>query len=141
MIDGFVSPLRLEKIGKRTWILIDDLVFESARFNGRFCVPRGFQTNLASIPRIAFVFFPPIGHYDRAAVLHDAGYGNSLVSSKGDRIFMIKRFTDQLFYDAMLCDKVGEKTAKMMYKAVDLFGNADGHPLAQNSLETVYGKR
>ena len=34
-------------------------------------IPKGFQTDLASVPRIFWVILPPFGAYEAAAVLHD----------------------------------------------------------------------
>jgi hypothetical protein len=34
-------------------------------------VPAGFQTDLASVPRLFWALLPPQGAYERAAVLHD----------------------------------------------------------------------
>lgn len=38
-----------------------------------FCIPDGFKTDLASVPRIFWALLPPDGTYERAAVLHDFG--------------------------------------------------------------------
>jgi len=37
----------------------------------RVCVPEGFVTDFASVPRPLWPIFPPTGIYDRAAVVHD----------------------------------------------------------------------
>lgn len=34
-------------------------------------VPKGFKTDLASIPRPLWVLFPPFGHYLKPSILHD----------------------------------------------------------------------
>jgi hypothetical protein len=128
---SFLTPLRTEKIGARRWLLIDDLVFESVRFQGRFVAPRGFQTDLASIPRIAWTIFPKVDLYDEAAVIHDAAYANAIVTAQGERVYLIKRFADALFYEGCLARGVGPRRARIMWWVVSRFGDPVGHPLRQ----------
>jgi hypothetical protein len=122
----------MEKLGERTWILTDNLVFYSKRFGGKFTVPRGFQTDFASIPRIFWTILPPVGRYDKAAVIHDAGYENAIITTNGQRVYLLKKFCDEVFYDAMRCEGVNYLLAKTMFHAVSLAGNADGHPIEAN---------
>lgn len=37
----------------------------------RFVIPHGFDTDLASVPRVFWALLPPSGTYERSAVLHD----------------------------------------------------------------------
>src|SRR3989304_8532658 len=97
MCARFLSSLRTEKIGAQYWLLIDDLIFYSKKYNRIFIAPRGTQTDLASIPWFIQFIFSKVGKYDRAAVIHDGGYGNYLVTEDGDRIFCIKKISDNLF--------------------------------------------
>lgn len=127
---GFLTPLRFEKIGAHRWLLIDDLVYESMMLQGQLIVPRGFQTDLASIPRWLWMFAPPVDIYDSAAVLHDGGYGNALITNKGERIFLIKFWCDRLFAEACISVGVSGWRTQLMFKAVERFGDPKGHPLA-----------
>lgn len=128
----FLTPLRVEKIGERTWLLTDDLVFESVRYPGRVVAPRGLQTNFASVPRVLWAIAPPVGNYDKAAVIHDGGYGNALVTERGEPVFTVKAVADAWFFEGMEAEGVGPWTARSMYAAVRLFGNPDGHPLRRD---------
>lgn len=130
MSAGFLSPLRTEKIGARRSLLIDDLMYESVILPGLFIVPRGYQTDLASIPRILWIAAPPVDVYDPAAVVHDGGYGNALLTEHGERIFLIKAWCDRLFLEACLSVGVSRWRAELMYQAVHRYGDPDGHPLA-----------
>lgn len=125
----FLTPLRVEKIGARRWLLTDDLYFQSARYGGVFVASRGFQTDLASIPRLLWVVAPKVDLYDAASVIHDASYGNALSTSDGKRVFAVKDVCDRLFLEAMLCLGVSGWRAKLMYSAVKNFSEPDGHPL------------
>lgn len=126
----FLTPLRTETIGERTWILTDDLQFYSAKYRGIVIAPRGFQTDLASIPRAAWVLFPRVGLQDAASVIHDAAYSNALVTVQRDRIFTVKKVADDLFREGMQAKDVNGFAVRVMYRTVKLFGNPDGHPLA-----------
>ena len=129
MTARFLTPLRAETIGERRWLLIDDLVFLSVKYPGRVVAPRGFQTDLASIPRLAWSVFPRVGKQDKAAVIHDAAYGNALVTEHGDRVFTVKAVADAWFLEAMLAEGVGAWSARWMYTTVKCFGDPVGHPL------------
>lgn len=136
MTSAFLSPLRMETIGEREWLLTDDLVFFSAKYRGVVIAPRGFQTNLASIPRLLWTVFPKVGRQDRAAVIHDAGYGHALVTQNGDRIHAVKHVSDDLFYEGMRSDGVNGLSAQVMYRAVVLCGSPSQHPLAAHAVIT-----
>jgi hypothetical protein len=129
---AFLSELEVRKIGERTWMLLSDLIFYSELYQGIFIAPRGFQTNFASIPQVAFALCPPIGWYDYAAVIHDAGYVNALVTPENERIFTIKAVVDNLFFEGMAAKHVNPFVRQAMYQAVKAFGDPDGHPLALN---------
>lgn len=126
---SFLTPLRMEKIGARRWLLIDDLHFLSARYGGIFVASRGFQTDLASIPRLLWVVAPKVDLYDAASVIHDASYGNALSTLDGKRVFAVKDVCDRLFLEGMLSSGVSAWRANLMYSAVKNFSEPDGHPL------------
>lgn len=133
----FLTPLRTEKIGPRRWLLTDELVYSTALLGGIFKVPRGFQTDFASIPRILWTLAPPVDRYDPAAVVHDAGYGNALTTQNDMRVYLIKDWCDRIFLEACLSVGVAKWRAEVMYQLVKTFGNPDGHPLAANRISTV----
>lgn len=133
----FLTPLRLEKIGPKRWILTDSLVFYSSKYRGKFIAPRGFQTDLASIPQLAQWLVSKVGPWDKAAVIHDAAYANALITASGDRIFCVKPVADDLFLEGMQAENWNGTRAKMMHRLVVLFGNPQGHPLAQNTAEAA----
>ncbi len=56
------------------WIVTEPLIYENPKTNQRFEVPRGFVTDLASVPRLFWTAFPPCGKYTPAAVVHDYIY-------------------------------------------------------------------
>jgi hypothetical protein len=132
----FMSPLDTRKIGDRRWLLIDDLVYQTAILGSILVVPRGFQTDFASIPSYVGSLFPIVGAYDPAAVVHDAGYGGAVTTQDGQRINLIKEWSDRLFHEAMLACGVSPMRAWIMYRAVAAFGDPSRHPLAAHASST-----
>jgi hypothetical protein len=77
-------------------------------------VPDGYQTDGASVPTVLWALYPPFtGEYRSAAVIHDY-YCDTKERSWED--------THKVFYFAMRAANVAEKTAKIMYAAVYMFG-------------------
>lgn len=118
----FLDSLELRKVGEREWVTISPLRFYSKELSKTLKVPSGFPTDLASIPRGLWNLFPKEGKQDRAAVLHDCGYNESIIDAVGNPIKLTKKQVDGLFHEGMLADGVGPKSAWLMWKAVSLFG-------------------
>ena len=77
-------------------------------------VPDGYKTDGASVPSALWALYPPFsGSYRSAAVIHDY-YCDNMERSWQD--------THKVFYFAMRAAHVDERTAKVMYSAVYLFG-------------------
>ena len=94
-------------------ILREPITFIDAK-GERWPVPADFKTDCASVPRFAWVAFPPFaGLYIKAAVVHD----HYCVTR--DRSW---RSVHRMFYEAMLTAGVESHRAKTMYAAVYAFG-------------------
>jgi hypothetical protein len=126
----FTTPLEIRKIGPRRWMLINDLHFQSERYWGTFVVPRGFQTDFASIPSVLGSLFPIVGAYDPVAVVHDAGYMHALTTLSGTRVHTVKHVADNLFAEGLEAVGVGWLRRRLMTRMVRLFGDPLTHPLA-----------
>lgn len=83
-----------------------------------YIVPKGFDTNFASIPKILWSILPPVGKHTQAAVLHDYLY------TFGCGLGVSRKEADEIFYEAMLISHVAKPTAKVMYWCVRLFGKS-----------------
>lgn len=104
------SPLLLEPYGDRKWILKEEYVYE---INGYYLkVPKGFITDLASVPRVLWVFFPPYGKYTEAAVVHDYLY--SKINDTG----INRELADKIFNHIMKELGVSFYKRNSMYRAV-----------------------
>ena len=88
---GFKSQFTATKVGRRNWVVAQDLVYvaELPGLELHICVPVGFKTDLASIPRPLWFIVPPDGSYTPAAVVHDYLYRTGLTDrATADRIFI-----------------------------------------------------
>lgn len=119
----FLTPLRLEKTGERSWLVLEPFKFYSAENGRTFVVPAGTPTDLASIPRLLWAIFPKIGRQDAASVIHDAGYSGVLIDSLGYSLRPDKKTCDRLFLEGMLASGVPSRKAHEMYYAVKMFGH------------------
>ena len=77
-------------------------------------IPKGFETDLASIPTILQSIIPLVGNHLQAAIVHDLCYRAKVGISKND--------ADEMFYDSMRDLGVGWLKAQTMYRAVRMFG-------------------
>lgn len=76
-------------------------------------VPKGFVTDLASIPRLFWSALRPDGEYAHAAIVHDYLYWAQSTS---------KETADSIFKLAMEDLEVAPRTVTALYDAVKLFG-------------------
>lgn len=110
----FKSNLNVQRmVGTRnSWKLLDPLIWADGRYY--VTVPAGMVYDFASTPWFFQRVFPKAGgYYDRASTLHDYCYMAELFD---------RRTCDQLFYNAMISDKVPKWKAWAMYWAVRLGG-------------------
>lgn len=111
---AFTTPLVLEHDGGCHWVLWLTLRYQSP-LGDVFEVPKGFATDLASIPRILWPLMPPCGPWARAAVLHDFVYREGPLS---------RLDCDRLFRTALADSGVPWFTRSLMYRAVRLGGRS-----------------
>lgn len=78
----FLTRLRMERSDGDQWILTDTLIYQSDVAKQTFVIPRGFVTDLASVPRLPIIFWLTGATADRAAVVHDFLYSTRSVSRK-----------------------------------------------------------
>jgi hypothetical protein len=82
-------------------------------------VPKGFETDFASIPVGLRNLFPPMGRWSRAAILHDWLYATGGLSGRYTR-----KQADKIFREAMLVLGVPKWRAEVMFQAVRLGGSS-----------------
>jgi hypothetical protein len=77
-------------------------------------IPKGFETDYASVPRVPVVYWLVGRLGDPAAVVHDYLYWKQLYS---------KVLCDQIYYEALLACGVNEQLASLMYAGVVVGGH------------------
>jgi len=77
---------------RKNWMISEDIEFKLS--NGeKVLVPRGFETDLASVPRILWSITPPYGDFLLAIILHDWLYASDYKRScLGER--KARKFSD-----------------------------------------------
>lgn len=109
-----MPPLLLEtKPNSYIWKVAEDYTV-TVRQN-TYTVPKGFETDLASVPRLFQNMFPSDGKYKEQAVLHDY-----LLTSNT----MSRRMADKIFYYAMIDNGIKPLTAYVLYQAVRLYSRS-----------------
>lgn len=88
----FIPPsLRLDRVGapdSGRWALVRSFTFYSAKLGRAFTVPKGFHTDLASVPRLPLMYWLCGATADEAAVIHDFLYATQLVTrAQADDVF------------------------------------------------------
>lgn len=89
-------------------------------------IPKGFETDFASVPRIFHSIFPPTGRYGVAALVHDYLCVEKPVT---------RQEADAIFYDLMKRYDVKSWKAKVMYAAVRLYAIATGVDRRERNLQ------
>lgn len=109
--------VRPDEVREGVWILIDALVYET--YKGELIiVPRGFDTDFASVPRALWSIYPPFGSYQQAAVIHDFLYYEQRLGEEP----LTRAQADAIFLSAMESTNVGWLTRKIIYSAVRVGG-------------------
>ena len=106
--DLVISPMRKTKLWKlrQSW--------EVAINYTTVIIPKGFETDFASVPRLFWILAPPAtGKYNRCAVLHDYMYKTG---------YRTKLYADTIFLQYMRECGVNVLKRRLMYYAVRLFG-------------------
>lgn len=119
MGDRFLDPLILEAILPKGWRVSRRFRYQTDIGKQRTIqIPVGFQTDLASIPRIFRSFVTKDGPSRYAAVVHDYLYSLKGKGPKG----VPRQDADNIFREAMISVKVPRWKRVVMHRAVQGFG-------------------
>lgn len=91
-------------------------------------VPKGFFTDGASVPRFAWVIFPPWGIYGQAAIVHDYLCIDLKLDKNGDNpnLLLTQRQADKILYRAMKVADTPAWKRIIIYLAVRAFHLVEG---------------
>ena len=111
----FTSPLVVEHISENEWIVKKSFEYHVGKYPSDeiIIVPKGFDTDFASIPKIFWGILPPTGPYGKAAVIHDYCYRTACYDRKT---------SDAIFLEGMTVLNVSEWNKVVIYYAVRWFG-------------------
>ncbi len=114
-------PLSISRFLDRVWWLNDDAWWEPAgRPSSRVTAPRGFVTDLASIPRLFWSVLAPDDQYAYAAVIHDWLYWTGQYRGQP----LSRRSADAIMVAAMRELQVADWRIEAIDLALDHFGQA-----------------
>ena len=111
MTSRFITPLRLEDGAGESSLctLLSTFIYDSDVLNARVTVPEGFQTDLASVPRLPVVYLLTGATGNEAAVIHDFLYTSQPCTRKQ---------ADDVFHEALLATGVPAWRAWLMWCGV-----------------------
>ena len=116
-MSGFTSELELreadDNIDDGKWLLCSPLRYVSTVARATFVVPAGFQTDLASVPRLPVVYWLCGGRANKPATLHDWLYSKGAIP---------RSVADAVFLEAMAVVRVPWLYRRLMWIGVRLGG-------------------
>lgn len=96
---------------RQKWEVVEE--YAVLVFGQEIIVPKGFKTDLASVPRLLWSVFPPFGQHNNAAVVHDYLYKTKKIS---------RVEADIIFLELMRLSRVGLIKRHLFFYAVRIFG-------------------
>jgi len=116
-----------------TWLVTNNFLSRPTSLNGcrGIPIPKGFKTDLASVPRVFWSIIPPYKLTIEGAVTHDWLYRHggcvNVVTAIGDTLALENRTyarpqADQFFLDWMITEGVPEWKRDVAYRGVRIFG-------------------
>lgn len=117
----FTTPAILELVGENRWRLAMPFEYHVGTYPSDevICVPAGFVTDLASIPRLLWPLLPPQGRYAKAAILHDWLYAQGPTGDERARLD-----ADRVFLEAMGVLGCPAAVRWLLYVSVRVFGGS-----------------
>lgn len=117
----FLNSLKTEDVNGGHFKLLEPLFYESDLVSRHIIVPAGFDTDLASVPRVPLMYWLVGGKANYAATIHDYLYSSGGMVAYQE---INRKLADDIFLEGMTIknDPDKEWKRKSMYRAVRLFG-------------------
>lgn len=120
------------RAGRSLWAVQRALEYQAgADLNELIIVPPGFVTDLASVPRAVWSFYPPDGPWAKAAIIHDFLYATKGTGEWHKHrgitraVPYSRKEADDILKEAMADRKVGNWEQVVIWSSVR-FGGAGG---------------
>jgi hypothetical protein len=115
--------------GRSLWALSEDITFSTDDGPAKITVPRGFVTDLTSIPRLVWTVLPPDGPWVKAAIIHDFLYataGDGIMWKRAPSIDPVTVYdraqADRILLEAMVNRYIPPLPRTIIYLAVRIGG-------------------
>lgn len=114
----FINALRVQKVASGdedtefVWELLEPLAYASALVPETLVVPKGFQTDFASVPRVPLAYLLTGDKVHAPAVVHDWLIRERIVH---------RTIADRIFLEAMECERIAWWRRRSMYLAVSVY--------------------
>lgn len=124
--------------GRQLYEVIDDIVYRSAILGGDLTIPRGYVTDLASVPKAPLMWWMAGGTGNEAAVVHDWLYTAHTFNGK-----KISRATaDAVLREAITASEDKQAPGWLMWLAVRIAGGGswkEPGPIQPDPVAAVIG--
>lgn len=107
-------------LGRDTWVVVEPFVYNISQ-NKYVCVPTGFLTDGASLPRPLWSFVAPWGNHGQAAVMHDYLCEHGRISNGTSYESITRLAADRLFFDGLTALNVNPIKRAFLYTGVNLY--------------------
>lgn len=123
--ESFLSPLVVQYEDGRNWVVYEPFTYISPRIT--ITIPKGFETDFASIPRILWRWMPPTDwRIGKPSIIHDFIYRNP-------SILFTRQEADSELREAMHCVGASLFDRNAVYYAVRGFGGHSFQPRSGGS--------
>lgn len=113
--------IKLLPCSDKVYELQEDLIYVSDLLHNKICVPRGFQTDLASVPRVPLIYTLWGSRCHREGVAHDYLYRKDAYPQ------VTRSQADNVFLEAMQCRGKRGGIRYPMFWGVRLFSMPSWH--------------
>ena len=125
-MSSFTNRLNLIYLPKNnTWVTAREFTYDVGLEGSKdsITVPKGFKTDLASIPWPVSMFIPIVGRYNQSAVLHDYTYHiKGEITKPYNRKKRPRKECDKIFKESMQVLGVHWFKRGVMFNSVRAFG-------------------
>ncbi len=117
-MERFPDELDCRKLNGEEWLVLEPFRYRS-KLIGTVIVPRGFVTDLTSVPWFARWYVARDGEHTKPAVIHDFLYTLASVDQHPE---VDQKLADQVFREALLVRGIRSTQASVLYAAVRIGG-------------------